>query len=108
LLDGLEPLLALRIDETVAGAHARLKHLGALGLMEFRTAENVATFFRVRTDETARMVAWLDDRRTLADEFGVRTTVPRHHRDEPVNGSTGPGCCGARRSPRPPAQTQRR
>jgi hypothetical protein len=29
--------------------------------MEFRTDPKGATFFRVRTDEAARVAAWLDD-----------------------------------------------
>jgi hypothetical protein len=61
VLDGLEPLLARYIDETVEGARARLEHVGRLRLMEFRTDEHGAAFFRVRLDEGARVVAWLDD-----------------------------------------------
>lgn len=61
LLDGLEPLLARYIDEEIEGVRARLEHVAALGLMEFRTDKKGARFFRVRTDEAARVAAWLDD-----------------------------------------------
>ena len=80
LLDGLEPLLARRIDETVEGARARLEHLGTLGLMQFRSDEQGATFFVACGERASRWV-----RQRAYDERGCTEVLRGQLRRTPTS-----------------------